>query len=54
MKRLFYKSFATNYLSVEVSAVDDVYWVCPELIKSIGFFALSGAITNWLAVFVLV
>lgn len=53
MKRIFNKSFLTNLTALLIIATG--YW-CPveaELMKSIGFFALSGAITNWLAVHML-
>lgn len=53
MKKLFNKSLLTNLVALLVIATG--YWcpVQPELLKSIGFFALSGAITNWLAVHML-
>lgn len=43
----------TNFISLVIVAVG--YWVPvhQELIKSIGYFALSGAITNWLAIYML-
>ncbi|MEQ1620500.1 MAG: DUF445 domain-containing protein [Methylococcales bacterium] len=53
MKKLLNKSFVTNLVSVLIIIVG---YVCPyqqELVKSIGFFALSGAITNWLAIYML-
>ena len=53
MKNLFNKSSVTNLLSVVVIGVGYISPVQPELIKSIGFFALSGAITNWLAIYML-
>ncbi len=52
-EQLLNKSFMTNFLSVAVIGVGYVSPVQPELIKSIGFFALSGAITNWLAIYML-
>lgn len=51
--KLVNKSFITNVLAVVIIAVAYVAPVYPELLKSIGFFALSGAITNWLAVHML-
>lgn len=53
MKRLFNKSFITNLVSVLLILVGYVSPVQPELIKNIGYFALSGAITNWLAIYML-
>lgn len=53
MKNLLNKSFLTNFISVLIIAVGYVCPVQQELVKSIGFFALSGAITNWLAIFML-
>lgn len=45
------KSFTTNFISVLVIALG--YISQSELIKFVGFFALSGAITNWLAIHML-
>ncbi len=53
MKKILNKSFITNFLSVVVIAIGYVSPIYQELIKSIGFFALSGAITNWLAIYML-
>ncbi len=53
MKRIFNKSFVTNLLAVIVIAAGYCSPVYPEVLKSIGFFALSGAFTNWLAVHML-
>lgn len=53
MKKLFNKSFVTNLITIVIIGIG---YICPwqqELIKSIGFFALSGAITNWLAIYML-
>ncbi|GAB6139549.1 hypothetical protein JCM14076_02780 [Methylosoma difficile] len=47
------KSFITNAVSVLVVLLGYVSPIQPELIKSIGYFALSGAITNWLAIYML-
>jgi len=52
-RELLNKSFVTNFLAVVIIAAGYVSPVQPELIKSIGFFALSGAITNWLAIYML-
>lgn len=43
----------TNFISLVIIAIG--YWlpVYQELVKSIGYFALSGAITNWLAIHML-
>lgn len=43
----------TNFISVLLIGLGYVSPVQPELIKNIGFFALSGAITNWLAIYML-
>ncbi len=53
MKIRINKSLATNLvaLAIVVAAYFSPYQA--ELLKSIGFFALSGAITNWLAVYML-
>ena len=53
MKKLLNKSFITNFISVVIIAIGYVCPVQQELVKSIGFFALSGAITNWLAIYML-
>lgn len=53
MKRILNKSFITNFVALLIIATGYLCPVYPELMKSIGFFALSGAITNWLAVHML-
>ncbi len=53
MNKLFNKSFVTNLCAIAIIATGYLCPVEPELMKSIGFFALSGAITNWLAVHML-
>jgi len=53
MKKLLNKSFITNFISVVIIVTGYISPIQPELIKSIGFFALSGAITNWLAIYML-
>lgn len=53
MKVLFNKSFLTNFLALSIIVTGYVCPVRQELIKAIGFFALSGAITNWLAIYML-
>ena len=53
MKKLLNKSFITNFISVVIITIGYVCPVQQDLIKSIGFFALSGAITNWLAIYML-
>ncbi len=47
------KSFMTNLISVGVIFIGYIWPGQSEFIKSIGFFALSGAITNWLAIHML-
>jgi len=53
MKKVLNKSFLTNLLAIAIIATGYVCPVQSELMKSIGFFALSGAITNWLAIYML-
>jgi uncharacterized membrane protein YheB (UPF0754 family) len=53
MQKILNKSFITNLLSAIVIAGGYLSPVYQELIKSIGFFALSGAVTNWLAIYML-
>ena len=53
MSRILNKSFITNLIALIIIAVGYYSPVYPEIIKSIGFFALSGAITNWLAIHML-
>ncbi len=45
------KNFITNAIAGLIIAL--AYAINCELLKSIGFFALSGAITNWLAIHML-
>ncbi len=53
MSKLLNKTFLTNFLAVLVIASGYLSPVWSELLKAIGFFALSGAITNWLAIHML-
>lgn len=53
MKKFFDKSFLTNFVSLIVIAMGYVSPWFPETLKAIGFFAFSGAITNWLAIHML-
>lgn len=53
MKSIFNKSFITNFLAVVLISIGYCSPVYSDLIKTVGFFALSGAITNWLAVHML-
>ena len=53
MKHILNKSFLTNLTAILIIVVG---YLCPierDLMKSIGFFALSGAVTNWLAIHML-
>ncbi len=53
MKNLLNKSSATNLISLLVIGIG---YACPwysEVVKAVGFFAFSGAITNWLAIHML-
>lgn len=51
MKKLVNKSAITNLIALIVIGI--AYPLNLPILKSIGFFALSGAITNWLAVHML-
>ncbi|TXL12466.1 DUF445 domain-containing protein [Methylococcaceae bacterium HT4] len=53
MKKIFNKSFITNFLAALIIAAGYFSPVYGELIKTIGFFALSGALTNWIAIHLL-
>ena len=53
MTRLFNKSFLTNFFSLAVITAGYITPHYSGLLKSIGFFALSGAMTNWLAIHML-
>jgi len=53
MKKIFNKSFFANLIAIAIIATGYVCPVQSELMKSIGFFALSGAITNWIAIHML-
>lgn len=53
MKNSLNKSFLTNFIALLIIATGYLCPIQPELMKSIGFFALSGAITNWLAIHML-
>lgn len=48
-----YKSLVTNLLCVAVIAIGYVTPKIGPMLVSAGFFALSGAVTNWLAVYML-
>ncbi|HIG64696.1 MAG TPA: DUF445 domain-containing protein [Methyloprofundus sp.] len=47
------KSLIINFLAALIIAAGYVSPVYSELIKTIGFFALSGALTNWIAIYML-
>ena len=47
------KSFLTNLTAILIIVAGYLFPIEPDLIKPIGFFALSGAITNWLAIHML-
>jgi uncharacterized membrane protein YheB (UPF0754 family) len=53
MTHIFNKSFLTNLIAVSIIVIGYLSPVEPDLMKSIGFFALSGALTNWLAIHML-
>jgi len=50
---MFNKSIITNLIAIVIIGIGYQSPVYPELILSVGFFALSGAITNWLAIYML-
>ena len=53
MKHIFNKSFLTNLIAILIIVAGYLCPLEPELMKSIGFFALSGAVTNCLAIHML-
>lgn len=53
MKKILNKSFMSNFLAVLIIVGGYCSPVYGDLIKAIGFFALSGALTNWIAVHML-
>lgn len=53
MKKYLNKNFMTNFIAVLLIVLGYVGPIASELVKNIGFFALSGAITNWLAIHML-
>ncbi|WP_019866164.1 hypothetical protein [Methylovulum miyakonense] len=53
MKKLFNKSFITNFIALLIILTGYICPVQQQFVKSVGFFALSGAITNWLAIYML-
>lgn len=53
MYKIFNKSLITNFLAAMIIVAGYFSPVFSELIKAIGFFALSGALTNWIAIYML-
>ena len=53
MTNILNKSFLTNLTAILIIVAGYLFPIEPDLIKPIGFFALSGAITNWLAIHML-
>lgn len=53
MNKPLNKSLVTNLAAVAIIVIGYISPVLQDFIKSIGFFALSGAITNWLAIHML-
>ena len=49
----FNKSLSTNLVAALVAAVGLFVPGCPASIRSLGLFAFSGAVTNWLAIHML-
>jgi len=53
MNKILNKSFITNFLAALLIVAGYFSPMYAELIKAIGFFALSGALTNWIAIHML-
>jgi uncharacterized membrane protein YheB (UPF0754 family) len=53
MERIVNKSTVTNLIAVIIILTGYICPFYPEITKAIGFFAFSGAITNWLAIHML-
>jgi uncharacterized membrane protein YheB (UPF0754 family) len=53
MKKILNQSFLTNFISLLIIGAGYLSPIYPETLKAIGFFAFSGAITNWLAIHML-
>lgn len=53
MKKFFNKSTITNLTALLIIVIGYLCPFYPDVTKAIGFFAFSGAITNWLAVYML-
>jgi uncharacterized membrane protein YheB (UPF0754 family) len=53
MENFLNKSFLTNLFAAFIIAMGYLCPIEPDLMKSIGFFSLSGAVTNWLAIHML-
>ena len=53
MTNILNKSFLTNLTAILIIVASYLFPTESDLIKPIGFFALSGAITNWLAIHML-
>ncbi|BCG64446.1 MAG: hypothetical protein methR_P2224 [Methyloprofundus sp.] len=53
MNKIFNKSFITNFLAALIIVAGYFSPIYADLIKAIGFFALSGALTNWIAIHML-
>jgi len=53
MKKIVNKSFITNLFAALLIAAGYFSPIYDDLIKAIGFFALSGALTNWIAIHML-
>jgi uncharacterized membrane protein YheB (UPF0754 family) len=50
MSKILNKSFITNFIALLIIGAGYLSPVYAELLRTIGFFALSGAVTNWLAI----
>ncbi|OAI16143.1 hypothetical protein A1359_08560 [Methylomonas lenta] len=53
MERIVNKSTVTNLIAVIIILTGYICPFYPEITKAIGFFAFSGAVTNWLAIHML-
>jgi len=53
LEKILNKSLATNLISASLIPIGLTSPIAPDLILSVGLFATSGAVTNWLAVYML-
>lgn len=48
---IFNKSFLTNLVAAVLAILG--WYFAEQYVKNIGFYALSGALTNWIAIYTL-